>query len=147
MARHFSVCVALFIGGVAQAAAAELVVGAPREDVIAVLGEPLGRSSAGAREVLNYAGGRVFLREGKVEELDAKLAPPPPVVTPPAAPAPAPAEPKPAPEPAAPPPEEFHWIGTALLVVFLGVVLLLGKHWMRVALRAQSEKKPDLLSR
>lgn len=137
------------------AQAAQIGVGSTREAVIAALGEPVGRSSAGSREVLNYPGGRVFLREGRVEELDAALvsvAPSPPPADPvvqaaPKKPDPAPA---PAPTPAAqetPAPGEHNWIKLALLTVFLCVILLLGRHWMRVAMRAQAEKKRDLLSR
>lgn len=132
------------------ACAAQIGVGSTREEVIATLGQPTGRSSMGAREVLNYPGGRVFLSEGRVDELDAALIPEVPV--PPAPPAEPPIAPVavPAVVPAvvaAPAPEDHAWIKRALVTVCLCVILLLGRHWIRVAKRAQAEKKTDLLSR
>jgi hypothetical protein len=134
------------------ACAAQIGVGSTREEVVAALGQPTGRSSMGAREVLNYPEGRVFLRDGRVDELDAALIPPAPV--PPAAETPTGPPPAPAVAPvvvpkvvAAPPPEDHAWIKHALITVCLCVILLLGRHWIRVAKRAQAEKKTDLLSR
>lgn len=142
------VLICLLASGVARAA--RIGVGASRAEVIAALGEPVGRSSTGSREVLIYPDGRVFLREGRVEELDAALVPA--EIAPPHVEEPAPSpQPPPPPAPAvaeapAPAPEGHAWIKPALIVVFLGLILLLGRHWMRVAKRAQ-EAKRDLLSR
>ena len=143
-----AICLSAWCG----ACAAPLGVGSTREEVIAALGQPAGRSSLGAREVLNYPGGRVFLREGRVDEVDAALIPPAPVPPAAATPAEPPAAPAvvPAVVPkvvAAPPPEDRAWIKHALITVCLCVILLLGRHWIRVAKRAQAEKKTDLLSR
>lgn len=134
------------------ACAAQIGVGSTREEVIAALGQPAGRSSTGAREVLNYPGGRVFLREGRVDELDVGLVPPPvPEPAPaPAATVPAAPPPKPAAVPvaaAAPAPEDHAWIKHALIALFFSVILLVGRHWIRVAKRAEETKKKDLLSR
>ncbi len=137
----------------AAACASQIGVGSTREEVIATLGEPTGRSSAGSREVLNYPAGQVFLREGRVDELDAALVPATPEpasAAEPEPPVPAAPPPKPAAAPAAAPapaPEDRAWIKHALIAVGLCVILLLGRHWIRVAKRAQAEKKADLLSR
>lgn len=64
--------------------AAELGIGTTRAEVIAQLGEPKSKMSAGAREILGYANARITLVEGKVASIDWKSAP-----TPATAPAPA----------------------------------------------------------
>jgi hypothetical protein len=135
--------------------AAEIGVGATRGEVIAALGEPLGTSSTGEREVLSYAAGRVFLREGKVEEMEFKVKPAavetvaPKVET---SPPPAPAQ---APSPArAPAPAEAkverrapNWLKFGCAAVLLLGAYLLGRHWAREAKLAQEMKNRDLLSR
>lgn len=54
----------------------EVMVGTPKEQVIAEFGPPKGTSASGDREVLTYAEGRVTLREGRVESLSFKGARP-----------------------------------------------------------------------
>jgi protein disulfide-isomerase len=95
--------VAVLLAAAACLAAAEargeLGVGSTRDDVIAALGQPRAVLSAGAREILTYAGGRVILENGVVARLDGVALPP---AEPAARPTPLPATPAAPPASAAP---------------------------------------------
>ncbi len=141
MRRFFALCLLAVCGSTTYASG--VVIGATREDVLAAFGEPVGRSSAGAREVWTYSDGTVALRDGKVEFVDAKLKERIQEIA--AAEMPNPVKAEPAPKPASPPvttPETGFpgWIKKALMVIFLGVFFILGRRWMRVATAAEKAK-------
>jgi hypothetical protein len=66
--RTLIACSCLILAHVSSAA--EIGIGATRDEVIAQLGAPKSKINAGKREVLGYANGRVTLVEGKVTGVD-----------------------------------------------------------------------------
>ncbi|MEO7412347.1 MAG: thioredoxin family protein [Opitutaceae bacterium] len=81
--RIFFVCLGLWPS---VFLAAELGVGSSRAEVVAQLGTPKSKLSAGEREILSYPSGRIVLADGKVVSIDWKGPLPSPVQAP-AAPA------------------------------------------------------------
>jgi hypothetical protein len=82
------VAVALFSAALVVAADsnAKIGQGSTKQQVIEVLGPPIGRANLGKVEILNYPNGQVRLENGRVERMNLR-----PVVMPPAPAAPAPA--------------------------------------------------------
>lgn len=73
-ARHLVAVLAAFVvvGQFYAADAARPVVGpgASKDDILNAYGWPTGQSQSGAREILSYPQGQVFLNDGKVERVD-----------------------------------------------------------------------------
>src|SRR5690242_13235316 len=77
MLFRFRASVSLVVAGLGFSGAlpaAELGVGTTREEVVAQLGAPKSKMSAGDREIFSYPQGRVIMADGKVVSLELKPA-------------------------------------------------------------------------